>query len=36
MFADDAKVYAEIVDTCTIDQVPGVLDSLAEWAETWL
>ena len=35
LFADDAKVYAEIVDICNTDQLQGALDSLAEWAETW-
>ena len=35
LFADDAKVYAEIVDTCSIDQLQYALDSLAEWAEMW-
>ena len=35
LFADDAKVYVEIVDTCNIDRLQGALDSLGEWAETW-
>jgi len=35
LFADDAKVYSEIVDMCNIDQLQGALDSLAEWAATW-
>ena len=35
MFADDVKVYADIVDTCDVDRLQCALDSLAEWAEMW-
>jgi len=33
--ADDVKIYAEIVDTCSIDQLQCDLDSLNEWAVMW-
>ena len=35
LFADDAKVYVEIVDIYNTDQLQGALVSLAERAETW-
>jgi len=35
LFADDAKVYADVVDTCDVDRLQCALDSLAEWAEIW-
>ena len=35
LFADDVKVYADIVDTCDVDRLQCALDSLAEWAEMW-
>jgi len=35
LFADDVKIYAEIVDTCSIDQLQCALDSLHEWSIMW-
>ena len=35
LFADDAKVYAEIVDFCDVEMLQRALDSLAEWAALW-
>jgi len=35
LFADDTKVYADIVDNCDVDRLQCALDSLAEWAEMW-
>ena len=35
LFADDVKVYAEIVDPSDVHQLQRAIDSLVEWAETW-
>jgi len=35
LFADDVKMYAEIVDTCSIDQLQCALDSLNECSVIW-
>ena len=35
LFAGDVKIYAEIVDTCSIDQLQCALDSLNEWSVIW-
>jgi len=35
LFTDDAKIYAEIVDTCSIDQLQCGLESLNERSVMW-
>ncbi len=35
MFADDAKLYAEIVYIYDVEKLQHALDMLAEWAELW-
>ena len=32
LFADDAKVYAEIVDVCDTEKLQNALNKLVEWA----
>ena len=35
LFADDVKVYVEIVDPSDVHQLQRAIDCLVEWAETW-
>ena len=35
LFADDVKVYLEIVNTVDADNLQCALDLIAEWAEGW-
>jgi len=35
LFADDAKLYAEIVDIYDVEKLQHAIDMLAEWAELW-
>jgi len=34
-FADDAKIYAEIIDIRDVEKLQRVLDLLVKWAELW-
>jgi len=35
LFADDVKVYIDIVNTCDADELQNALNALAVWADTW-
>jgi len=35
LFADDAKIYAEIIDIRDVEKLQRALDLLARWAELW-
>jgi len=35
LYADDIKIYLEIVDDADIDQLQMGIDSLSAWADTW-
>jgi len=35
LFADDAKVYANIVEVHDVVELQNALDALAHWAHTW-
>jgi len=35
LYADDVKIYLEIVDDADIDQLQMGIDSLSAWADTW-
>ena len=35
LFADNAKIYANIVDVCDVFELQKALDSLTDWAQTW-
>jgi len=35
LFADYAKIYAEIIDTGDVEKLQRALDLLVKWAELW-
>jgi len=35
LFADDAKIYANIVDVYDVFELQNALDALTDWAKTW-
>jgi len=35
LFADDAKIYAEIIDIRDVEKLQRALDLLVKWAELW-
>jgi len=35
LFADDAKIYAEIIDIRDVEKLQSALDLLVKWAELW-
>ena len=35
LFADDVKVYVQIVGNYDVDKLQRALDLLADWAQTW-
>jgi len=35
LFADDAKIHANIVDVCDVFELQNALDALTDWAQTW-
>jgi len=35
LYADDAKIYAEIIDIRDVEKLQRALDLLVKWAELW-